>query len=743
MVVLVRVIVLWVSLCFTPLVLATTLMAATEFELEVSVGEFVTVRSAGNAQSQWLELVSGFETLKGLDILAGQAIVKRSGKWYLADINAQQQALSTGVPLVDGDVMPSEQFALQSQVESESFSLINTQTYSSGSAFEASSVSSIAAQSFALSSSSEPVQQPILVLRISFSDQEFRYSLGAFQQLMFADEGAQVASVAQYYRDNSYQQFNLTPAVESYGSHSDGIIDITLPYAHPNFGSNYGSPSQNLVRDALQAANAHIDFNQFDSNRDGQLSPRELGVVLMVAGYENAYGGAGASEPNIWAHKSEMIGLVLDSVQLSGYAMFGEQHQDHLATIGIISHEMAHLLFSLPDLYDRQGDSNGIGRWGLMGLGSWNSHQGASGSSPAHMLAWSKVKAGFIHPQDVEGDAIDFSLSSMTRSDAAMRVWLDPFRHGEHFLLEYRQQEGFDRGLPGEGLLISHVDDWVGYGDVGAQNDVAEHKLVDIEEADGRSDLDSLENRGDRLDVYNDAYGQSYFGSASLPASLDYHGNSSGVEISQIQVAESASGNLTLPYAQLGDNLGYDDGGIGAAWGLSGGASLIEYVVPAEMTFVHGVDVFSHREVAMTASIFAALQNGSVSNELYVSESVELTPGWNRIEFSSPVDISAFTHIYLELKVNDMTTRAFSIDNAGEVSQRSYVKSNERYKLATFDFNQRLLVASQSEAFNYQVPDKLPFIGIDDKKKSSGGSLGLFLLLLLGLSIVRTRIYTC
>jgi immune inhibitor A len=733
MLIFVRVVLFLISLCFVPFAMSTTLMAVTEFELEISAGTFISVRSAGNAQSQWLEVV------RGLDTPAGQAIVKRSGIWYLAQINSQQQALSTGVPLVAGDVKPAEILFPQSfNSEYDSSNTESHKGFGLGSIIaNDGAANKMAVQSFALSATSESVQQPILLLRVSFLDQDFSYSVESFQQLMFAAEGSQVLSVAQYYRDNSYQKFQLQPAAESHGRLNDGIVDIFLPYNHPNFGSNYGSPSQNLVRDALQEANKNIDFSQFDSNHDNQLSPRELGVVLMIAGHENAYGGAGAAEPNIWAHKSELAGLVLDGVGLSGYAMFGEKHQDHLATIGIMSHEMAHLLFSLPDLYDRQGDSNGIGRWGLMGLGSWNTDRGESGSSPAHMLAWSKAKAGFIYPQDIEGSEVEFSLSSTTHHNEAMRVWLDPFRHGEHFLLEYRIREGFDRGLPGEGLLISHVDDWVGYGARGAQNDVEEHKLVDIEEADGRSDLDLLENRGDRSDVYNDAYGQDYFGSSSLPASFDYHGNSSGLEISQIEVSDKVRGNLTLPYSQLGNNLGYDDGGIGTSWGGRGESSLVQYAFPSGMDYVHGVDVFSHTEVIMNANIYSSFLGGVVSNELYVSVPATLTPGWNRIQFSEPVDVSQFLNIYLELKANK--AGAFSIDTVGEVSQRSFVKSSKGYQPAGFDFNQRLLIAAQAEVFNYQVPDKLP-LADSDQEKSSGGGSGLAFILLLIFSFVRTKL---
>ena len=582
---------------------------------------------------------------------------------------------------------------------------------------------SLSASSLVPLSVSPSRKQNVLLLRVSFKNQEFGYGREAFQSLMFSTQ-AGVESVANYYLENSYQDFLIQPVNESQGQLSDGIIDVRLPYEHPSFGASYGTASINLVRDAMALADEYIDLKQYDKNSDHYLSSSELAIVLIVAGYENAYGGSAAPKPNVWAHKAE-ITASYDGVSLTGFAMFGERHQNHLATIGIISHEMGHLLFSLPDLYDRQGDSNGIGRWGLMGLGSWNSKGGFSGSSPAHMMAWSKVKAGFIVPQDVAGDALEFTLNSTSQGPEAMRVWLDPFRHGEHFLLEYRTNSSLDKALPGHGLLISHIDDWVGYGNAGPQNDVAEHKLVDIEEADGRSDLDQLENRGDRLDVYNDAYGQDYFGSSSLPASSDYHGNSSGVEISSIRVADQVTGLLTLPYQALGDNLGFDDGGIGSSWGENAGrsVSMLAFDTRQSMAWVHGVDIFSHGHGSADVTLFASLDSGQASDVIYSQQQQEVTPGWNRISFTDPVNVSGIHKVYVQLDVQTVVGRPFSIDTKGEVSGQSYTLTNAGYEKVNFDFNQRLLVANQQQTFNYQVPKKMDMS--IDRSTTSVGSLFL------------------
>jgi M6 family metalloprotease-like protein len=589
--------------------------------------------------------------------------------------------------------------------------------------------------------SSNKTTQPVLLIRVSFTDQDFTYSRSQFENLMFSSD-SDASSVARYYLENSYQQFHIQPAQESQGIANDGIIDVFLPYAHPNFGEDYGTRSQALVRDALNNVDLYLDLKAFDTNRDAEISASELAIVFMIAGYENAYGGSSAPEPRVWAHKSNLMGVSLDGVTLSDFAMFGEQHQNHLATIGIISHEMGHLLFALPDLYDRQGDSNGIGSWGLMGLGSWNARGGYSGTSPAHMMAWSKEKAGFLQPKDIMGDKFEFDLGSVTLAPEAMRVWLDPFRHGEHFLLEYRKHSKLDRALPGEGLLISHIDDWVGYGSSGSQNDVAEHKLVDIEEADGFDDLDQLENRGDRLDVYNNFYGQDYFGSSSFPASLDYQGNTSGVEISNIRVGDRVQANISLPYAELGDNLGFDTH-VGGSWGSKGSQviSLTALPLSPQLPWAHGVDIYSPGYAELNITLFTRFSDGVLSSEVYSLKAEAVIKGWNRIYFAERINLRDYNKIYMQISARSDLSRPFSIDNTSPASGQSYIESKGVYRKASFDFNQRLLVANQSQTFEYQVPSAVPFIAKKKTKQSTGfGSVSVFLFILLLLSLRRNSI---
>jgi len=99
------------------------------------------------------------------------------------------------------------------------------------------------------------------------------------------------------------------------------------------------------------------------------------------------------------------------------------------------------------------------------------------------------------------------TLPAATRAPRAIRIPVTPGNQEEYYLLENRFREGADTKLPGDGLLVWHVDDRV-QGFRSAQNNPA-HKLLHLVEADGRGDLDRGHaaggNRGDSGDPWQGA----------------------------------------------------------------------------------------------------------------------------------------------------------------------------------------------------------------------------------------------
>jgi hypothetical protein len=101
---------------------------------------------------------------------------------------------------------------------------------------------------------------------------------------------------------------------------------------------------------------------------------------------------------------------------------------------------------------------------------------------------------------------------------------------GEFFMAENRQKIGNDIELPGDGLMVWHVDASLQGGDFAYNNSLTDRKLLRLMEADG---LEEIESGGsaDAGDFYS--AGMS-FGATTTPSSRAYDGRSTGVEIRDI-----------------------------------------------------------------------------------------------------------------------------------------------------------------------------------------------------------------
>ena len=139
--------------------------------------------------------------------------------------------------------------------------------------------------------------RPILALLVSFSNQAPTYPVSHFQNILFGHSN----SVKNYYQTASFNQFNFIQSSESYGTPNDGVIGwLNLGYNHPNTGSDTDTPNQQIVKDALIAANPYIDYASFDTNFDRYVSSNELQILVIVAGYERS---TSIKSPSIWAHR--------------------------------------------------------------------------------------------------------------------------------------------------------------------------------------------------------------------------------------------------------------------------------------------------------------------------------------------------------------------------------------------------------------------------------------------------------
>jgi M6 family metalloprotease-like protein len=390
--------------------------------------------------------------------------------------------------------------------------------------------------------------QKVLVIFVDFTPS---VSAGATPAMLAARFFGPSGSVKAYYEEVSYGAFSLGPAPESQGTANDGIVSVTLGYKHPDTADNIGDANRLITRDALVAADAFVNFAAFDTDANGVIEPTELHIVVIVAGYERSFSNSPCGD-SVWGHRWSLYGSVpppiLDGRRVGdNYMQFGEWHcagsppGGHLATIGIMAHELGHDL-GLPDLYDVDQTSEGIGEWGIMGSGSWND-VALPGDSPAHMDPWSKFFEGWITPTLVTGTRTNEPIGTAAFAADVYQLRGGSPISGEYFLVENRQKVGFDAGLPGAGLLIWHIDAAIDTSDnsdnshecyPGGPSCAVQHYKVAVVQSDNLYDLEKKLNRGDTGDPWPGVTGKTTFNASSLPGSQLYSGGPSGVTVTAI-----------------------------------------------------------------------------------------------------------------------------------------------------------------------------------------------------------------
>ena len=227
----------------------------------------------------------------------------------------------------------------------------------------------------------------VVIVLVDFPDKELTESADHFRSLFFSTGELPDGSVKEYYTEVT-----------------NGLIEIAGevvgPYRMPRNMTEYGhgkssmideQPNgQTLALDAATAANADVDFGPYDNDGNGFV---DAFIVLHAGpGAEVTLDGG-----DIWSHKWTLPDEPLDA---DGTKIFAYLTVPEDCKIGVCAHELGHLLFGWPDLYDTDDSSAGLGDWCLMAGGSWN---GDSGDVPAHPSAWCKAEQGWVTVENRTG----------------------------------------------------------------------------------------------------------------------------------------------------------------------------------------------------------------------------------------------------------------------------------------------------------------------------------------------------
>ena len=284
----------------------------------------------------------------------------------------------------------------------------------------------------------------IPVILVSFKDVPFTIDnpREAFDALLnqegYSANGG-TGSVHDFYYENSHGDYNP-------------VFDVFGPYELSGNSEDYVNSAGNALKEACQALNAEINFSVYDSDGNGSVD-----MTLMYYAGHNPAEGADKSK-YIWPHQGYVSGSPrLDGKYLEKYFCTSElkgASGSRMCGIGTTTHEFAHSL-GLPDFYDTDyednGEAGGLYSYSTMDSGAYNNN----GRTPPYFNAEELILLGWMD-----------GLTEVERQGA---LTIPPIRDrvaykvptsvsGEYFVLECRAKTGWDSALPGNGLLVYHVD---------------------------------------------------------------------------------------------------------------------------------------------------------------------------------------------------------------------------------------------------------------------------------------------
>lgn len=294
-----------------------------------------------------------------------------------------------------------------------------------------------------------------LIILVEFANMQFKPENDSLRYTRICNEegyneGSFRGSVYDYFRDQSYGEFELTFDVMG-----PVQMDSTYQYyghdINPAEGGSDAHPGEMTAKACMAVADL-VDFSDYDWDGDGYVDQ----VMCIYAGNGQATsGGTDTIWPHEWELEESDYGhvLELDGVKINTYACANEREGNRISGIGTICHEFSHCL-GLPDMYDiNYGGNFGMGEWSLMDGGSYN----GNGFCPAGYSSFDKYTCGWVKPVElVHNERID-SMKPLAQSPEVYMIRNDGY-DDEYYLLENRQRIGWDAELPGNGMLIIHVD---------------------------------------------------------------------------------------------------------------------------------------------------------------------------------------------------------------------------------------------------------------------------------------------
>ncbi|MCR5050894.1 MAG: M6 family metalloprotease domain-containing protein [Paludibacteraceae bacterium] len=333
-------------------------------------------------------------------------------------------------------------------------------------------------------------------------------------------------SARQYFHDQSYGTYN--PIFDVVGPVT---VSKEMAYYGENDSRGNDKRPEEMIQEACILADSllGVDFTIYDNDNDGKVDF----VFVIYAGFGEADGGSANS---IWQHqwnlwKDGRISCFVDDLRIDRYACsselsYGTKQYDGIATF---CHEFTHVL-GFPDLYATvNGTSHRtLANWDIMDLGCYNNE----GNTPPAYSSYERFYMGWITPK-VLADPTKLTIGKLNQDTVAL-LMCDGNEHNLigynpnpsfFYMLENRDNTGWDQYLPGKGLLITKIAYSANKWRNNIVNNIPAAMGVDMIEAKENTNV----QRGSRTDAF--------------PAGCTYFLGFPGHEIQWIELGQD--GNVT------------------------------------------------------------------------------------------------------------------------------------------------------------------------------------------------------
>lgn len=382
-----------------------------------------------------------------------------------------------------------------------------------------------------------------LVILANFADTKFKpeHTLDLYKQIIngenYSDETLGFkGSVRDYFKAQSGGQFEID---------FDVVGPVDLPKGYAGYGKNDASGRDQtalvypMVEDAVNLAKDQVtDWKQYDWDGDGLVEE----VFVLYAGHGQA---TYPQDPDlVWPHKSAIDPMtVADGVKVSVYACSCELGAtEAIDGIGAFCHEFSHCM-GLKDHYDINGRGYGTGFWDIMCFGCYNGNS----FLPAEYNSYEKMFCGWKEPIVLNAEPQKIEGMKALAAGGDTYIFYNDGNENEYYMLENRQKTGWDAALPGEGLIVLHVDYNKGAWEDNQVNYNAARQRMTVIPADNTLGSTDEDKAGDAWPYQ----GNNSLTNYSRPACTVYNANTDGTGYMNkylLNITQNADGTISFEY---------------------------------------------------------------------------------------------------------------------------------------------------------------------------------------------------